>query len=96
MTFIIVQVSERTTIIQVYDNLVSLVILILISSTRRMLIVKLRIYIKIIYINIEFNNIYDERIIVVFITASTLFGANFDTFVISRCVYTGRCLMMDV
>ena len=95
MTFIIVQVSERTTI-QVYDSLVSLVILILISSTRRMLIVKLRIYIKIIYINIEFNNIYDERIIVVFITASPLFGANFDTFVISRCVYTGRCLMMDV
>ena len=93
MTFIIVQVSERTTI-QVYDSLASLVILI--SSTRRMLIVNLRIYIKIIYINIEFNNIYDERIIVVFITASPLFGANFDTFVISRCVYTGRCLMMDV
>ena len=93
MTFIIVQVSERTTI-QVYDSLASLVILI--SSTRRMLIVNLRIYIKIIYINIEFNNIYDERIIVVFIAASPLFGANFDTFVISRCVYTGRCLMMDV
>ena len=50
MTFIIVQVSERTTI-QVYDSLASLVILI--SSTRRMLIVNLRIYIKIIYINIE-------------------------------------------